>query len=243
MKFIEKVKSAISQLALCAFILFAAFEAPYVHKKYIRNIAEESTVQLYGEKGTGSGSHVVFNDKTVILTNRHVCELADSKGNIEVERVDGSRIKRKVIKKDSKHDLCIVEAIPNVEGLSLANSMDIGETIYTLGHPRGDKLNVASGEYFANETIQLEKGFEEDGSCKGKIEKIDFFFLQIDLCTDFFESVQFSTPTYPGNSGSPIVNKYGNLVAVVFAGNPQVENMGFGVPLSYVKDFLSKNLK
>lgn len=243
MKFIEKVKSAISQLALCAFILFAAFEAPYAHKKYIRDIAEESTVQLYGEKGTGSGSHINFEGKTVILTNRHVCELADKNGNIEVERTDGKRIKRKVIKRDKVHDLCIVQPVDGIKGIDLAGSLDIGETVYTLGHPRGDKLNVASGEYFANETIQLEKEFEADGTCKGKIEKVEFFFLQFELCTDFFESVQFSTPTYPGNSGSPIVNKYGNLVAVVFAGNPQVENMGFGVPLNYVKDFLSKNLK
>ena len=242
MKFLNPLLKVIKYLVFFVFVAAISIQAPYAHKKYIRNIAEKSTVQLYGERGTGSGSHVSFNDKIVILTNRHVCELADSEGKIIVELYDGSRHKQKVIKKDEVHDLCIVEAVSGSKGISLADSAEIGETFYTLGHPRGEKLNIASGEYFANETIQLEKGFEPDGTCKGKIEKVDFFFIQLELCTAFFESVQFSTPTYPGNSGSPIVNKYGKLVAVVFAGNPQIENMGFGVPLNYIKDFLSKNL-
>lgn len=242
MKFFKPLKKVLDYSILFLAIAAVVFEVPFAHKRYIRNIAEESTVQLYGEKGTGSGSHVEFNDKTVILTNRHVCELADSKGLIEVERYDGTRSKQKVIKKDDVHDLCIVEGIAGVKGIELADSTEKGETFYTLGHPRGEQLNVAIGEYFADETIQLEKGFEPDGSCKGKIERVGLLFLQLELCTAFFESVQFSTPTYPGNSGSPIVNSYGNLVAVVFAGNPQIENMGFGVPLNYVKDFLSKNL-
>lgn len=242
MKFLNPLLKVIKYLVFFVFVAAVSIQAPYAHKKYIRTIAENSTVQLYGEKGTGSGSHVSFNNKTVILTNRHVCELADSHGKIIVELYDGSRHKQKVIKKDEVHDLCIVEGIKDSKGIELADSAEIGETFYTLGHPRGEKLNVASGEYFANETIALEKGYEPDGSCKGREEEFEFFFLKLKVCVADFESVQFSTPTYPGNSGSPIVNKYGKLVAVVFAGNPQIENMGFGVPLNYVKDFLSKNL-
>ena len=241
MKILKSLIRVLNYAVIALLLLVVSIEAPFVHKKYIRNIAEESTVQIYGAKGTGSGSHVTFKNKTVILTNKHVCELADSSGFIEVERVDKIRVKRKVIKRDEKHDLCIIEGIKGVKGISIAKDAEIGETFYTLGHPRGDKLTVADGEYIGEEIIQLASPVV-NGLCNGRLEKVQVWFFEIELCVQDFESVQFSTPTYPGNSGSPIVNKYGNLVAVVFAGNPQIENMGFGVPLRFVKRFLSESI-
>ena len=37
---------------------------------------------------------------------------------------------------------------------------------------------------------------------------------------------------------SPLVNFWGNLVGVLFAGNTQDQFQSFAVPLPYIKDFL-----
>lgn len=237
-----KIKSIISKackiVALVSTCAVVSLQAPYVHQKYIRSVAEESTVQIYGQDGTGSGSHVeLANGKTVILTNKHICQMqapltAKAEGEKEAKIV-------KIIKISDKHDLCVLEGIPGHKGLKLGSSPELGDELYTLGHPRGDALTVAKGEFIDTKPITLMDEFNEDGTCSGKIERIQIFIFVLDVCTITRDAVQLSTPTYQGNSGSPVVNKYGNLVAVIFAGNQQIENMGFAVPFKDVVEFLS----
>jgi hypothetical protein len=49
----------------------------------------------------------------------------------------------------------------------------------------------------------------------------------------------FSLPTKPGSSGSPILNQKGELVSMIFAGFPAMENIGLGSNLSAVRAFVS----
>ena len=234
------VKKALKISILTLSFAYVSFEAPYAHRAYIRNIAEESTVQIFGENGSGSGSHVQLpNGKIVILTNKHICQM---QGPLKVKSESIKLpIERKIIEISKDHDLCVMEALPNHKGLSIGSAPKIGDELYTLGHPRGDALNVAKGEYFDDRVIQLADETNEDGSCaEGKIETVNTFFGPMEICVITRNTYQVSTPTYPGNSGSPIVNKYGNLVAVVFAGNPSIENSGHAVPFSYVVEFLSQ---
>lgn len=217
----------------------ALFQAPYAHRKYIRSVAEESAVQIFGQNGRGSGAHVrLKSGKVVILTNKHICEM---KGPLTVKAVGAKlAVERKIIKISKEHDLCVMEALSDRTGIRIGTAPTLGDELYTLGHPRGDALNVAKGEYF--DDIQITMGEEPnlDGSCKEGISTRQESWLgSYDICLYKRNTIQISTPTYPGNSGSTVVNKYGQLVAVIFAGNPSIENNGYAVPLSYVKDFLN----
>jgi len=58
------------------------------------------------------------------------------------------------------------------------------------------------------------------------------------ICIAQLEADQITNITHPGNSGSPVVNAYGKLQGVLFAGNKQVNN-GYMVPLSVIKAFLA----
>ena len=149
-------------------------------------------------------------------------------------------IERKIIEISKDHDLCAIESLSGHDGIKLGSRPSIGDEEYTLGHPRGEALNVAKGEYFANKAINLADSLNKDGGCdEGKIKTEESFFGPVSFCVIERNTIQLSTPTYPGNSGSPVVNKYGHLVAVIFAGDPAVQNQGFAVPLSYVKEFLA----
>ncbi len=50
--------------------------------------------------------------------------------------------------------------------------------------------------------------------------------------------VMYSIPMLQGSSGSPVVNLYGELVAVNFAGMNGTQSFNFGVPLSRINEFL-----
>ena len=48
----------------------------------------------------------------------------------------------------------------------------------------------------------------------------------------------FSLPTKPGSSGSPILNEKGELVSMIFAGFPAMENIGLGSNLGAIRSFV-----
>lgn len=232
----KTTKSIIKSIVYFTLTLAVAFEAPYLHKNYLRNLGEKNTVQIMGENGTGTGFHVKTKEgKIYILTNKHVCEM---QGPLKVHKYGSKNgVIRKIIKKSTQHDLCILEALPEMkDGIKLGSASENGESVYTLGHPRGVALTVADGEKIDNLDIQIGEALAADGKCDGEIVQ-DFIFS---YCVKSQNAVQFSTPTYPGNSGSPVVNKWGRLVSVVFAGSPQVELQGFGVPFEYIEAFLSE---
>lgn len=52
------------------------------------------------------------------------------------------------------------------------------------------------------------------------------------------DRVMYSIPALQGSSGSPVVNAWGQLVAVNFAGVGGSQGFNFGIPLKAVQDFL-----
>jgi len=238
----ETLKKACKIIVLVTLVVAISMEAPFLHRDYIRHVAEQSSVQIYGQQGTGTGIHVQLpNGKVVLLTNNHICDMGPI---LDVES-EGSKtlFKSHVIKQSTKHDLCVMEAVPGAKGIKLGNEAKIGDILFTLGHPRGEALNVSVGEYFSNKIISMIEILKENQKCNGELGLIPITtpqgFKILQACRVLKPTMQLSSPTYPGNSGSAVVNKYGHLVGLIFAGNKDIENQGFAVPLSYIKEFLS----
>lgn len=235
-----KIKTFIKSLALVAMVAIVSIEAPFAHRSYIRGIAEDNAVRIVGMDGMGTGFHVQApNGKVYLLTNKHVCSMT---GPLKVEKYgDKIGVVSKVIAKYAKHDLCVMEALPGATGIKISSDpAENGDKVFILGHPRGDALNVSEGEKFDNKEIHIGQEVEADGTCsEGSLVKIETIFGDFSICDVPRMSIQFSNPTYPGNSGSAVVNKWGRLVSVVFAGSRQIENQGFGLELSAIRDFLS----
>lgn len=236
----SKFKTLIKSTLLCFMVVTVAIQAPFAHRDYIRGIAEDNSVRIVGEDGMGTGFHVQApNGKVYILTNKHVCNM---QGPLKVEKYgDKIGVIRKVIKKYAKHDLCVMEALPGVSGIKISSDpAENGDHTYTLGHPRGDALNVAEGEKFDDKTITLGEATNEQGVCtEGTLVEIPTMFGIFKICAIERMAVQISNPTFPGNSGSAVVNRWGRLIAVIFAGSREVENQGFAVPMKDIRDFFS----
>lgn len=50
--------------------------------------------------------------------------------------------------------------------------------------------------------------------------------------------IMYTIPTLPGSSGSPVVNKKGQLVAINYAGLSATQNFNFGIPAEALADIL-----
>ena len=232
-KVAKSIVSAIFIVAIC-------LQTPVAYREYIRGIAEDNSVRIVGMDGMGTGFHVrTKSGKVYILTNKHVCNMT---GPLKVERYgDKVGVVRKVIKMYEKHDLCVMEALPGVKGISLSSDdAKNGDHVYTLGNPRGDNLNVAEGEKFDNKVITIGENVNSNGLCtEGTLVEIPTLFGVFKICSVDRMAIQISNPTYPGNSGSAVVNRWGRLIGVIFAGSREVENQGFAVGLAEVNDFIN----
>lgn len=235
--------------------LFLVSKVPQLHSDYIRHYVGSEVVSIYGSAGGGSGFHVkTKSGDTYILTNNHVCNLANDDDMVIVHDVLKRALKRRVVKRHKTHDLCLVEAMPGFKGIATANSFYKGEVVTLVGHPSLRPLSLSKGEVIGSRKISLIIGFNlTKERCFGELYSVTEFaqgnpFLIImleqlgvkNICyADKLESTMFNGISYGGNSGSPVVDFYGNVVGVLYAGGQQVTD-AYVVPLSVVKKFLEK---
>lgn len=179
-----------------------------------------------------SGSGFLLSTNGLIVTNYHVVENADK---IDVVFPEKGLTKSATIRiKDSKNDIAILELsdfsfssyfsqpIPFV--LNDANTIKVGEEVFTLGFPLGDIMGANSR--LSNGRINSLYGLQDDPRL-----------------------FQISNPLQPGNSGGPLFNSKGELVGLVvsslnakyFYENVGVipQNVNFAVKSTYIQNLIS----
>jgi len=139
---------------LTSFIWCGALFAPLAYKVYLRDGLKAKVVYLTPEnhsqkpdQGGGTGFHIIApSGKVYIMTNRHVCnDAVDGKLWAVVEGKTSDH-QVKVIYASDSFDLCLVEAIPGVGGLTVGDAPNAGDNIYYLGHPRLQQDTFVAGE-------------------------------------------------------------------------------------------------
>jgi S1-C subfamily serine protease len=121
-------------------------------------------------------------------------------------------MKRKILYVSEAHDICFLEPMGS-KSFTLASNVHCGEQVTIIGHPRGIEQSLSDGR-IVGERITSLPWLDKAGPIK----------------------VYLSTAiSYPGNSGSPVVNRYGNVVGILFAGlSLDYLNVNLVVPVEYI---------
>lgn len=181
-----------------------------VLRQQITNVAENTkTPRQYTSGGTG----FLVDAKGLLFTNYHVVENARY---IAVQNSSGKDFQAKVVYRDPERDIAILKI--DDQGFKAPSSIpygikksgaEIAEPIFSLGYPRND---IVYGEgYLAAKT-----GYDGDTL-----------------------SVQISINANRGNSGSPILNRNGEVVGVLSARQTTVEGAVFAVQSKYIYQALN----
>ena len=181
----------------------------------IAQIALRSTVYISvkTQKKSYYGSGFVVAEG-LIATCEHVLEGMVS-GTIESVFDEKKYPITAVLAVSKKHDLAIIEVKGfTVPALTLGDSdtVQVGDTVYVTGNPKKWKGTFSEG---------VIGGIRPQGS----------HFVE-------GEVLQITAPTAPGSSGGPVLNKNGDVIAVLSETELGAENLNFAVVSNHLKTLL-----
>ena len=165
-------------------------------------------VQIATPYNTGTGFYLKSHD--LIVTNEHIVH--DNK-EVVIKGEQFEKQLSQVLFTDDKCDLAFLEAPASVElptiSLGNDNHLSEGDPILSIGHPFGLEFSVTKG--VISNTSRSYEGIT---------------YLQHDAALN------------PGNSGGPLINQQGEVVGVNALSIDQGDNIGFSLPVSYLKEAL-----
>lgn len=179
-------------------------------------IIQTQNENLEQEEGVGVGSGVIINDSADILTAYHVISGAD---DIEIIFSDGTEAKAEIIAAEPENDIAVLHPsqppeliVPAV--LGNPNAMRIGDETYAVGNPLGLAGSMSAG---------VISGFDRSVPLNDGGQQLEGL-------------IQFDAAVNPGNSGGPLLNRYGQVIGIVTAlASPSEQNtftgIGFAVPI------------
>ncbi|MFV0605073.1 MAG: S1C family serine protease [Niabella sp.] len=163
---------------------------------------------------TRGGTGFIIDSKGYLVTNNHVIAGAS---NVAVQNSEGKEFYATVIYSDAVSDIAILKitdkdfkSLPAIPYAFSKKQADLAESIYTMGYPR-EEIVYGQG-YLSSRT-----GYNGDTlSC------------QIDI------------PANRGNSGSPVINTQGEVIAIVNGRQKDAQGFAFAIQSNNIYRALAK---
>lgn len=198
-------KSLLGRLSM---VLLALCLLPVLSAAPIENMKKQTTIVFLifkTEKGEGAGSgSSIFVDPTHVITNHHVCCSVPPKAKYAVFLVPGpnQEVLAKVLWSSPEQDLAILELEKPIQAPPIKftpqSLLKEGQTVWALGYP-GASRNSGN-----------EKSSYLPSLSQGIISK----FIERGEGKEITKIIQTTAAVNPGNSGGPLFDDCGQVIAV-----------------------------
>ena len=166
-------------------------------------------------KSLGYGSGFIFESRGLVVTNQHVI---DDSREIIVRLSDGSEYPADLIGADTETDLALMKIRPKrrLEAARLGNSdqLRVGDWVMAMGNPYNYEHSVTVGVVSAKDRKIDENPYER--------------YIQTDAAINF------------GNSGGPLFNARGEVIAITTAISTKGRNIGFAIPMNFAREIVGQ---
>src|SRR3990170_501097 len=169
----------------------------------------------------GFGSGVVYDANGHILTNSHVIGEAE---RILVTLADGRSLEGRLVGDDDETDVAVIRVeATDLKAADFADSekLRVGQPVPAIGNPPG----LAGGPTVTSGVVSsLRRNLRRDWFPYG----------------DGLKVIQTDAAVNPGNSGGPLVDLEGRVVAITAATMPWAEGIGFAIPINAAREIATE---
>jgi serine protease Do len=234
----SSVQNVVSQYENVVVTIAATKDVPV-----IRNCVTERGSRLFGisflddiiqqrrctfenrEVEISGGTGFAIDSQGIILTNRHVVDDVDAEYVVLFNNGNEEEVTQ--IYKDQNTDIALLKINRQLDtSAKLGNSdeLEVGQFVVAIGNALGEFENSAS--------FGIVSGLDRD------IVARDITGENIQRLNNV---IQTDAAVNLGNSGGPLINLNGEVVAVN-AARAQAENIGFAIPINDIKPFISRHV-
>ncbi len=174
----------------------------------------------------GGGSGFVVTPNGIVLTNKHV--VFDEDAEYTVVASDGTEHPAKVLSRDPVKDIAILkieaEKLPTVK-LGDSSKIVLGQTVVAIGNALGMFSNSVSKGIISGLARSISASLGGGDGAANRMEHLRGV-IQTDVAIN------------QGNSGGPLVDLDGHVVAINTAVIYGAQNIGFSIPINWAKSDL-----
>lgn len=179
-----------------------------------------------GQQEIGGGSGFIVSSDGLIVTNKHVVQ--DAAASYSVVMNNGQKYDAKVLAQDPSNDIAVIKIeAKDLTTLKLGDSdaVGIGQTVIAIGNALGEYRNTVTKGIISGKARTITAG---DGS--GQTETLENVF-QTDAAVNL------------GNSGGPLIDLSGQVIAMNTAIDQQGQLIGFAIPANLIQKDLTSVIK
>lgn len=190
----------------------------------IFNARVDGVALIIGDGRLASGA--IISRKGHILTNWHAVHQNNNMKIIILGDgdVDDNTYQFQIIKHSQSQDLALLKLINPPSNLNVLNLSRIvpkvGEQVHAIGHPEGEMWSYSLG-YISQHRDDYEWSYDDSGKS---------------FTADVY---QMQTPINEGNSGGPLLNKFGNIVGINSFGLETKQGLNYAVSVKEIIKFLA----
>ncbi len=175
----------------------------------------------------GGGSGFVVSPDGYIITSNHV--VADPEADYTIILSPTEKCPAKIMSRDPISDIAILKIdCKNLAYLELGDSdqVELGEEVVAIGNALGEFHDTVSA-----------------GIISGMSRAITAFSGLDSQSSQLRGLFQTDAAINPGNSGGPLVNMQGKAIGINTATVMGAQNIGFAIPINYIKKDLEEVMK